>query len=176
MMCPAEWERLPPAWDDLGEHDDWAKCFQSDWSTGNQPHRETKHQRGQPPSAFIAAVRASPSPRNPSRKVTRQFLDGYRWALAQEWRAILNTHRADRRDECQRERRAAIFSIVASRPRMSASSLAAWLRRIWDGASTEVLGVAGKGWLDRDSSAPSERTLRKDIAAIRKAGTPSPPK
>lgn len=72
--------------------------------------------------------------------------------------ATLHRHRGDRRDEDQQARRAFLAPLTAKRPKMSAQSLAVWLKRSQTFLLVKVASV---------------RTLRGDVAALRKLGSDS---
>lgn len=94
--------------------------------------------------------------RDETQRINRDVLESRRKDIADQRRGALHLHRADRRDDDQRARRALVGPLVRSTPIRYAQALATWIKRnCTDG------GVNGV----------SVRTLRADIGALRKAGS-----
>lgn len=124
--------------------------------------------RGRPPADLDAARWAAALRLHPVRfagdrarvsAINREVLDARAGEIAAQRRGTLTIHRASRRDEGQLERRALIAVFVAQHPTKSASWLELRIKpRFQQDARLDV----------------SSRTLRGDIAAIRKAGSATP--
>ena len=90
--------------------------------------------------------------------INNEILEDRRQEFAARRRAVLDVHRSDRRSETRESRRARISRVMSSAPNaanLSAASIAAWLKRTYP------------------DFVESDRTLRGDIAALRKAGSVS---
>jgi hypothetical protein len=116
--------------------------------------------RGRPKCPYRAALEAGGRRAKDCPSINRELLDAMAAEVAERRRQILRVHRGDRRDEEQIARRAALAPEVQRHGGMSAASVSAYLLRTWP--------------LGPSMRRPSDRTLREDIRAIRKAGNGSP--
>ena len=136
-----------------------------DWGTGwTDPAVEAEllrpRGRGRPASIdrmrWAAAIRLQagrPGTATRQRGINREVLEARQLEITAQRRGALHLHRADRRDEARQARRALVEGMAAMQPRMSAQSLAEWIKRSCTGTIGSV----------------SLRTLWGDIAAIRKS-------